>query len=182
MTPVRYRFNLPGIPVSNLLIKFHLRREKNVGKHVVCICALDGTRPPVRFDFNAGGHFRGPRGNCRGRFGRKLLRPDTDALDQLSGRCRIDSPDLSGRGGSRSGCHPQEFLVEYRDRHCRVCRSVFRCSALYPLRVRMVLAAGADRRTGPVNYVRGRGLCGDDGKRDEQHRTGQDYPGCLFYQ
>ncbi len=113
---------------------------------------------------------------------RKHRRPAAGALGQLSRRFRRHPAHLSGRHGDRPASRAQAFLVEHEHRHRRLLRSLPRRVVIRPLRDRLALAAGADRRHFAVHDL-GRGrLRGHGRDRLQPHRAGKDHPRRLLRQ
>ena len=116
-------------------------------------------------------------------FARRQYRwSDTGALGQLSGRFRRHPADLPRRRRDRRQSRPQELLVEHDHRGDGFLCPLSRGPAVRPIRRRLALAAGADRRHLAVDYLGRRCLRGHGRDRAQQDRDRQDHPRRLLHQ
>ena len=130
------------------------------GQRLACFgsVARAGARGVGHLDL--GGNFGRPDRDHGGFRRGQHRRPDTGALDQLSGRLRRHPADLSCRRRDRRQGRPQELLVEHDHRGDGLLRPLSRGTAVRPVRRRLALASGADRRDFAVDHLGRRCLRG----------------------
>ena len=116
------------------------------GQRLACFGAVARAGADRVGHLDLGGDLRRADRDHGGRRRRQHHRPDAGALGQLSRRLRRHPADLPRRRRDRREGRPQEPLVEHEHRGDGLLRPLSRGSAVRPLRRRLALAAGADRR------------------------------------
>ena len=160
----------------------HDGKDDGDGQYLVSIGAVDraGVRRGLGLavDHHLGGLVR-DRGR---RHRRQHHRPAADAVDQLHRRRRRRGADVSRRHRHRSARGQAQFRLERHHRADGVLCALSRLPAAGPLRARLAVAAGADRRNIALHHVGRGGLRGDGRDRLQPHRARQDHPRRLLHQ